>query len=427
MSQIKIIKQRVNGNGQDDHNISDLRKTNGITNYINKLTNAAQKVSLGDLRVEISNSGAKGEIGILMNSFKEMVMNLRNLVRQTQDSSLDLSSSAQQIASSAEQMNAAVQQVSSTVQQMAKGSQVQAQALEETNEIIEQASITMNELATKARLAEEASISVGKIADSGSKSAVDAADKMSKIIHVSEQSSEKIKDLAQRTDQITSVLSVIRKIADQTNLLALNAAIEAARAGEAGRGFAVVADEVKRLAVGSAKSSEEIAHLIKQIQEDAKLTVQTIEEGTQEISEGITVIDKALQALNTISAKVQDLNTNVVEVSVSSKSQLSAMEQLRKKVSDIAAVAEENAAATEEASAATEQQTAGMQEITNTAKHLANLGEDLKKIVVKFTLPETTESETKSRKHMQSLKDENMIQTESVEADNLSMIMERGN
>jgi methyl-accepting chemotaxis protein len=411
MSQIKIVKQ-LGGNGRNHDDSYDTKKTNGTSTHINNLTAAAQKISQGDLTVEV-NTDAKGEMGTLMNSFNDMIMNLRDLVRQTKGNSLDLSSSVQQIASSSEQMNAAVQQVSSTVQQMAKGSQTQAQDLEETNKIIEQTSITMKELASKAISAAELSMSVGKTSESGSKSAADAADRMSRIIHVSEQSVAKIKDLAQRTEHITSVLSVIRKIADQTNLLALNAAIEAARAGDAGRGFAVVADEVKRLAEGSAKSSDEIAKLIKQIQDDAKLTAQTIEDGTHEISEGISVIDKAMGALKDISKKVQGLNTNVIEVSTSSQSQVSAMEHLRTKVADIAAIAEENAAATEEASAATEEQTAGMQEITNTAQHLATLGQELKNVVIRFKVPETNEVETES-------------QLEMADSDNLAAQIERG-
>jgi len=424
MSQIKIVKQ-LGGNGRNHYQSYDTKKTNGMSAYINALTDAAQKVSQGDLTVQV-NTDAKGEMGTLMNSFNDMVMNLRDLVRQTKGNSLDLSSSVQQIASSSEQMNAAVQQVSSTVQQMAKGSQTQAQDLEETNKIIEQASITMKELASKAMSSAELSTSVGKTSESGSKSAAEASDRMSRIIHVSEESVTKIKDLAQRTEHITSVLGVIRKIADQTNLLALNAAIEAARAGDAGRGFAVVADEVKRLAEGSAKSSEEIANLIKQIQDDAKLTAQIIEDGTHEISEGITIIGKAMGALKEITKKIQDLNTNVIEVSTSSQSQVTAMEQLRAKVADIAAIAEENAAATEEASAATEEQTAGMQEITTTAQHLSTLGQELMHVVIRFKVPETTKVETESPTQEQMPKYEDEPQLETVNTDNLSTETERG-
>ena len=123
----------------------------------------------------------------------------------------------------------------------------------------------MKKLETKSVMAATLVREVGLISETGSKSASEADFRMSKIISVTNDSSKKIRELADRSREITTVLEVIRKIADQTNLLALNATIEAARAGEAGQGFAVVADEVKRLVEGSARSSDEIAELIAKI------------------------------------------------------------------------------------------------------------------------------------------------------------------
>ncbi|MBI1829087.1 MAG: methyl-accepting chemotaxis protein [Thaumarchaeota archaeon] len=356
-----------------------------IKKDISKLNDVIYKISEGDLTVQVE-SNSHSEFAQLWKSVDHMTNNLRKLVKDAQINSGDVSLTSQQVASLTEQMNSAVQQVSTTIQQISKGSQQQAIGLDETNKVVEKLGITMKDLAVKANSTANLSKSVENISIAGGKSAAEAADRMSRIIVVADESAEKIKTLAERSGQITSVLDVIRKIAEQTNLLALNAAIEAARAGDAGRGFAVVADEVRRLAEGSAKSSEEIAVLIKQIQEDSYSTVKSIEQGSKEITEGKDVIDKALGSLKEISKKVQEVSANATDVSISAQSQVSEVEKLAKVSSDIAAVAEENASSTEEASAAMEEQTSGMQEITNAAQKLADISEKLEQAVSTFKI-----------------------------------------
>ncbi|MDE1861912.1 MAG: HAMP domain-containing protein [Thaumarchaeota archaeon] len=359
-----------------------------ITKPILRMATMAEKIGKGDLTVETMESKSNDEVGKLTRAFNHMIVNLRLLVKQVRDSSSLVASNSEQVASSTEQMNSSVQQISSTIQQISKGSQTQAHELEETSRVVTKLSKDMKNLALKAASTASLTRDVGMISETGSKSASEADFRMSKIISVTNESATKIRELAERSGQITSVLDVIRKIADQTNLLALNAAIEAARAGEAGRGFAVVADEVKRLAEGSAKSSEEIDALIRQIQDDAKATVESIEGGSKEVSEGRVVIDKALKALNEIAAKVKEVSVNVMDVANTTQTQVAEIEKLSRSASEIAAVSEQNASATEEASAATEQQTAGTQEIAASVQKMASMADNLSKIASGFRLPE---------------------------------------
>jgi methyl-accepting chemotaxis protein len=242
---------------------------------------------------------------------------------------------ARESAAASEELNASVEEVSTTVQQIATGSQSQASELAEAKTIVD------------------------SVMDQNSKDGQTAADKMSRIVELTNESSAKVKNLAAKSEKITSVVEVIREISEKTNLLALNAAIEAARAGESGRGFAVVADEVRRLAEGSAKSLEEIDQLIGEIQEDIHIAVASIDDSSKEIEEGRLVVDSSLNALSKISYKVQE----------------------------VAAVAEQNAFATDQAYAAVEQQTTATQEISSSSRNIALMAEQLAKKVRSFKVP----------------------------------------
>lgn len=359
-----------------------------ISRPIVKTAEIAQKISQGDLTVEVQQSKSKDEIGRLTNSFGTMIKNLRGMVHQVKENAVTVSTSSEQVAASTEQLNSSVQQISTTIQQISKGSQTQSQGLDDTSRTVQELNKNMKELASRADTAASLARDVGTISENGARSASEAGNKMQKIISVTDESAKKIRGLAERSGEITAVLEVIRKIAEQTNLLALNAAIEAARAGEAGRGFAVVADEVRRLAESSAKSSEEIDVLIKQIQEDAQSTVTSIEGGAREVTEGKIVIEKALQALEDIAQKVKEVSSTVLDVANTTQHQVAAIEGIARSSTEIAAVSEENAAATEEASAAVEEQTAGTQEITTSAQKMASMADELSKIVSQFKLPE---------------------------------------
>jgi methyl-accepting chemotaxis protein len=324
------------------------------------------------------------EFGKVESGLKDLLREFSALVLKAKSAASDMITTSNAVAGSADQINASVQQISSTVQLIAKGSQQQAEEIEDVNRLVENLSANTKNLASKAMRAAELSNTVGLSSSEGSSYASAAADKINRIIDVSQDSASNIRVLAERCSKVSSVLEVIRKISAKTNLLALNAAIESARAGEAGKGFGVVAEEIKDLAEGSARSSEEIEQIIEKIQQDARITVSSIELGLREIMEGKLVINKALQSLSDIAKKMQMVDGTVKGIATSINEQVSSVDQLGKRAADIAAFAEENAAATEECAAASEEESAGMQEITNSIHDLSNLGSQLGAMLSKY-------------------------------------------
>jgi methyl-accepting chemotaxis protein len=195
---------------------------------------------------------------------------------------------------------------------------------------------------------------------------------MKRIADVVNRSAETVKALGNSSNQIGEIIVVIDDIADQTNLLALNAAIEAARAGEQGRGFAVVADEVRKLAERTTKATKEISGMIKSIQADTAGAVSSMEEGTHEVDSGIKLADRAGASLREIVGMIQNLTDMVAQIASASEQQSSASEQISKNVDAISKVTGETAS--------------GTQQVARAAEDLNRLTENLQQLVSKFKL-----------------------------------------
>ncbi|MCX6135354.1 MAG: methyl-accepting chemotaxis protein [Ignavibacteriales bacterium] len=324
----------------------------------------SERVAEGDLTVvetpEISKRiDAADEIGQMARAFAKMIGGLRTIIGEVREASAAVASASTEISSSTEQMSAGSQEQSTQAVEVAS-------AVEEMSKTIVENSRNAAATADTARKAKDAAASGGEIV-------AETLQGMTRIADVVRKSAVTVQALGKSSDHIGEITGVIGDIADQTNLLALNAAIEAARAGEQGRGFAVVADEVRKLAERTTKATREIGSMIKNIQTETTGAVQTMEAGTKEVEEGIALADKAgasLRGIGTISEQLMDM---VSRIAAASEQQSSASEQISRNVEAISTVSGETAGST--------------QQISHAAEDLNRLTENLQGLVDRFRLP----------------------------------------
>ncbi|HTX54407.1 MAG TPA: methyl-accepting chemotaxis protein [Candidatus Baltobacteraceae bacterium] len=357
----------------------------GFTTELRGLAGAARVVAEGDLTQDVP-VNTRDEVGEVAESFNQMVGSLREIVREVKTTSEAVTGSAVSLSSSAEEMNSSTEEIAATVEQIAKGAEHQASLVDETSKVIHGMAGAITEIASRAKAAAEAAAEAGYTAQTGGKSARDAMEKMKGVFTIVEGAAGGVKGLSSKTQQVGTIVDVITRIAQQTNLLALNATIEAARAGEAGRGFAVVADEVRKLATEAAGSAEKIAEIIKEVQSESIRVADSMDMATREIASGRDVLTYTSTALEEIVRGVVDEVKKVQEISGLTQRQTEGAQSLVKTIDEIAKVAEDNAASTEEASAATTEQTASMDQMAQSAQQLSGLADKLKSLVARFNV-----------------------------------------
>lgn len=330
----------------------------------------------------------KDENGILANAMQSIMDNLRSIIGEITDASLQVSSTAQELTATAEQSAMSAEEVSRTVEEIAKGASEQASNTEtgsneaiKLGELIEQSRNHMHNM-------NMASNKVTEVVNGGLKE----IDHLTGISEESASATKEIYDIIlktnESTEQIGEASNVISAIAEQTNLLALNASIEAARAGEAGKGFAVVADEIKKLAGQSAKSTEYIDGIISELKAVVDRAVEAMERVNEISKEQFDSVISTKQKYELIMDAMEETNTAVTQLNDSEEEMGVSKNQILDMLQTLSAIAEENAASTEEASSAMVEQSASMEEIAKSSERLALLASSLQEIIMKFKVAE---------------------------------------
>ncbi|WP_027937749.1 methyl-accepting chemotaxis protein [Anaeroarcus burkinensis] len=348
------------------------------------LRDAAEHIAAGDLRSQEVAVQSQDELGQLAGSFADMSGKLRDLVVQVQRESQQVAAASEELTASAEQAAHAVQQVAGSVTEVAGGADRQLSvAREATTEV----DALAKELAGASKRASEVQKSVAKTsqaAESGGEAIGKAIRQMQALDTTVTHSAQVVAKLGERSQEIGQIVDTISGIAGQTNLLALNAAIEAARAGEQGRGFAVVADEVRKLAEQSQEAAGRIASLIGEIQGETGRAVEAMNKGTAEVKEGTVVAGQAGAAFEEIVGLIRKANEEVAAITTAIEQTVSGSGRIVHAVDDMQNVSRDTAEQTQTVAAATEEQAASMEEIASSSRSLALLAEELQVAVSRF-------------------------------------------
>lgn len=359
-----------------------------ITRKISKPVIAVSKtvnsVANGDLTIDPLEKSTKDEVGILVTSVNKMVKDLRKVISETNEASHHVATASEQLSASAEQSALATEQLSELAQSNAEGAEFQIKKIEEVSQLIGQMVDEITRISDDSinmgTLTDQAIISVRK----GNNSVDNVVTRINDIQLSFEKITKAINALNNRSSDIGHILKIITDISNQTNLLALNAAIEAARAGVAGKGFAVVADEVRNLADQSKKSADQIAELLKDIQNETNQAVLLINEGNSKVLSGISSSNEVTKSfseiersMGNVSVKVGNVSTSIEEINEISKKIVHDLEHVE-------TITEKNAISNYESTAATEELLATIEEISSSSQQLSNLAGELQETICNF-------------------------------------------
>ncbi len=410
-----------------------------LIDYMQGMGGAATEIANNNLAITIAPKSEKDELG---KAFSKMIAGLRDAIGRVSESAGAVSSAAAQLTSASEQSGDATRQIATTIQQVAmgisqqtsgvtktsssveqmnraidgvaRGAQEQAKAISKASQVTSRISTAIEQVASNAQVVTRDSAEAATHSRNGARTVQETIAGMEAIRTKVGLSATKVEEMGSRSEEIGAIVETIEDIASQTNLLALNAAIEAARAGEQGKGFAVVADEVRKLAERSSLATKEIAALIKGIQKTVEEAVTAMKASASEVEAGVSransageVLNNILIAAESVYKQAEDAGTAAAKVGVAATELVEAVDavsavieentaateemaanssELTQAIENIASVSEENSASVEEVSASTEEVSAQVEEVSASAASLMEMSQQLLQIVSRFKL-----------------------------------------
>jgi methyl-accepting chemotaxis protein len=358
--------------------------------YQQQMAAAADHMAAGDLTAQVKPASADDLLG---HAFSRMVSNLRRLVNDMTQAVSDVSQASTQLSTAATQSGQVSAQIADTMQSLAVGATQQTQSATRTADSVNQigrviTGVTQGAQEQAGAVAQSA-LATGQLAETIRQLFENVA-QLQAVREKVGASALKVNQMGRHSQQIGAIVQTIDEIASQTNLLALNAAIEAARAGEHGKGFAVVADEVRKLSERASDATGEITTLIQSVQAVAGEAVSAMDESAVEVDEQVSAISAATREMNVYSRQLIDAMgtvSAVVEENTAATEQMSAGSgQMLHAIEDIASVSQENSAAAEEVSAATEEMSAQVNELKDSVQQMRDTAKKLQSLMSRFAL-----------------------------------------
>ena len=359
---------------------------NHITKPLGTMMMVMRRLSEGDFSKQENNIKSNDELGRLAIALDNMRDEVAQVLNKVKYSAENLNSAVEHMSVTTNQSAQVSNQIAMSITDVAESSMKELDAVNSTNEEIDKFKYNVDNMSDVVQNAVEKGRKTSDVAADGGVKLKKAIEQIQRIEAATARSTKVVDSLGEQSMEIGKIVKTISEIAEQTNLLALNAAIEAARAGEAGRGFAVVADEVRKLAISSQEAAMDISNIITEIQSNTKLAVQEIESGNKEVVAGTKSIESTEEAFGSIISMVQDVSAQLENIAKAVSDMANSGNVIAKNISTVRESSKKNAEEAENVSAASEEQSAAVNELSDASSKLADLAAELSRNVDKFKL-----------------------------------------
>lgn len=359
---------------------------NHITKPLGTMMMVMRRLSEGDFSKQENNIKSNDELGRLAIALDNMRDEVAQVLNKVKYSAENLNSAVEHMSVTTNQSAQVSNQIAMSITDVAESSMKELDAVNSTNEEIDKFKSNVDNMSDVVQNAVEKGRKTSDVAADGGVKLKKAIEQIQRIEAATARSTKVVDSLGEQSMEIGKIVKTISEIAEQTNLLALNAAIEAARAGEAGRGFAVVADEVRKLAISSQEAAMDISNIITEIQSNTKLAVQEIESGNKEVVAGTKSIESTEEAFGSIISMVQDVSAQLENIAKAVSEMANSGNVIAKNISTVRESSKKNAEEAENVSAASEEQSAAVNGLSAASSKLADLAAELSSNVDKFKL-----------------------------------------
>ncbi|MGG0716989.1 methyl-accepting chemotaxis protein [Robertmurraya massiliosenegalensis] len=357
---------------------------NKLTTPIKHVTDHMIHIGDGDLTLKQLHITTNDETEMLANGINDLQSKLKDIIKNISIASQSLSGHSEELTQSANEVQVGTDQIAKAMEEIAAGTESQAHHASSLSNSMRTYVESIDTANTNGDRIYQSSNDVLQLTEDGSHLMTQSVEQMSNIDQLVQESVTKVQQLSTQSNEISKLVTVIRDVAEQTNLLALNAAIEAARAGEHGKGFAVVADEVRKLAEQAANSVNEITEIVENIQFDTSEVVHSLQSGYSEVEKGTKQITTTGKTFETISDSVKSMVTNAQTVRDNLTMIKSTSVEMNTSIEEIASISQESAASVEQTSASAQQTSSSMEEVASSSDELAKLAEELNTLINRF-------------------------------------------